>query len=245
MLRKMTIAPTITRRSDELTAYLNDIARYQPLTADEEIELAEAMRNGDAAAKDRFVKANLRFVVSVAKQYQGMGLDLLDLINEGNFGLLNAVEKFDETRGFKFISFAVFEIRAAITAALCGKSRLVRVPAKKVGEVENVSVSMDAPIGGNDDENKTYLDTFASDNRTDSGFDLEDAKVILNRLLSKLDDATAKGYDPKDRKIICAIFGIGCREYSEYEVSLMFNITKERVRQKKFEIIEKLRKYAV
>jgi RNA polymerase primary sigma factor len=243
MLRKMTIAPTITRRSDELTAYLNDIARYQPLTADEEIELAEAMRNGDAAAKDRFVKANLRFVVSVAKQYQGMGLDLLDLINEGNFGLLNAVEKFDETRGFKFISFAVFEIRAAITAALCDKSRLVRVPAKKVGEVENVSVSMDAPIGGNDDENKTYLDTFASDNRTDSGFDLEDAKVILNRLLSKLDDATAKGYDPKDRKIICAIFGIGCREYSEYEVSLMFNITKERVRQKKFEIIEKLRKY--
>jgi len=243
MLRKMTIAPTITRRSDELTAYLNDIARYQPLTADEEIELAEAMRNGDAAAKDRFVKANLRFVVSVAKQYQGMGLDLLDLINEGNFGLLNAVEKFDETRGFKFISFAVFEIRAAITAALCDKSRLVRVPAKKVGEVENVSVSMDAPIGGNDDENKTYLDTFASDNRTDSGFDLEDAKVILNRLLSKLDDTTAKGYDPKDRKIICAIFGIGCREYSEYEVSLMFNITKERVRQKKFEIIEKLRKY--
>jgi len=243
MLRKMTIAPTITRRSDELTAYLNDIARYQPLTADEEIELAEAMRNGDATAKDRFVKANLRFVVSVAKQYQGMGLDLLDLINEGNFGLLNAVEKFDETRGFKFISFAVFEIRAAITAALCDKSRLVRVPAKKVGEVENVSVSMDAPIGGNDDENKTYLDTFASDNRTDSGFDLEDAKVILNRLLSKLDDTTAKGYDPKDRKIICAIFGIGCREYSEYEVSLMFNITKERVRQKKFEIIEKLRKY--
>lgn len=243
MLRKMTIAPTITRRSDELTAYLNDIARYQPLTADEEIELAEAMRNGDAAAKDRFVKANLRFVVSVAKQYQGMGLDLLDLINEGNFGLLNAVEKFDETRGFKFISFAVFEIRAAITAALCDKSRLVRVPAKKVGEVENVSVSMDAPIGGNDDENKTYLDTFTSDNRTDSGFDLEDAKVILNRLLSKLDDTTAKGYDPKDRKIICAIFGIGCREYSEYEVSLMFNITKERVRQKKFEIIEKLRKY--
>ena len=243
MLRKMTIAPTITRRSDELTAYLNDIARYQPLTADEEIELAEAMRNGDAAAKDRFVKANLRFVVSVAKQYQGMGLDLLDLINESNFGLLNAVEKFDETRGFKFISFAVFEIRAAITAALCDKSRLVRVPAKKVGEVENVSVSMDAPIGGNDDENKTYLDTFASDNRTDSGFDLEDAKVILNRLLSKLDDTTAKGYDPKDRKIICAIFGIGCREYSEYEVSLMFNITKERVRQKKFEIIEKLRKY--
>lgn len=245
MLRKMTIAPTITRRSDELTAYLNDIARYQPLTADEEIELAEAMRNGDAAAKDRFVKANLRFVVSVAKQYQGMGLDLLDLINEGNFGLLNAVEKFDETRGFKFISFAVFEIRAAITAALCDKSRLVRVPAKKVGEVENVSVSMDAPIGGNDDENKTYLDTFASDNRMDSGFDLEDAKVILNRLLSKLDDTTAKGYDPKDRKIICAIFGIGCREYSEYEVSLMFNITKERVRQKKFEIIEKLRKYVV
>jgi len=243
MLRKMTIAPTITRRSDELTAYLNDIARYQPLTADEEIELAEAMRNGDAAAKDRFVKANLRFVVSVAKQYQGMGLDLLDLINEGNFGLLNAVEKFDETRGFKFISFAVFEIRAAITAALCDKSRLVRVPAKKVGEVENTSVSMDAPIGGNDDENKTYLDTFASDNRTDSGLDLEDAKVILGKLLSKLDDATAKGYDPKDRKIICAIFGIGCREYSEYEVSLMFNITKERVRQKKFEIIEKLRKY--
>ena len=236
MLQKMIIVPTITRRSDELTAYLNDIARYQPLTADEEIELAEAMRNGDAAAKDRFVKANLRFVVSVAKQYQGMGLDLLDLINEGNFGLLNAVDKFDETRGFKFISFAVFEIRAAITAALCDKSRLVRVPAKKVGEVENVSVSMDSPIGG-DDENKTYLDTFASDNRTDSGMDAEDNKTILNGLLSKL--------SAEEKKIICAIFGIGCREYSEYEVSLMFNLTKERIRQKKFEIIEKMRKVAV
>ena len=236
MLQKMIIVPTITRRSDELTAYLNDIARYEPLSADEEIELAEAMRNGDAAAKDRFVKANLRFVVSVAKQYQGMGLDLLDLINEGNFGLLNAVDKFDETRGFKFISFAVFEIRAAITAALCDKSRLVRVPAKKVGEVENVSVSMDSPIGG-DDENKTYLDTFASDNRTDSGMDAEDNKTILNGLLSKL--------SAEEKKIICAIFGIGCREYSEYEVSLMFNLTKERIRQKKFEIIEKMRKVAV
>lgn len=236
MLQKMIIVPTITRRSDELTAYLNDIAKYEPLSADEEIELAEAMRNGDSAAKDRFVKANLRFVVSVAKQYQGMGLDLLDLINEGNFGLLNAVDKFDETRGFKFISFAVFEIRAAITAALCDKSRLVRVPAKKVGEVENVSVSMDSPIGG-DDENKTYLDTFASDNRTDSGMDAEDNKTILNGLLSKL--------SAEEKKIICAIFGIGCREYSEYEVSLMFNLTKERIRQKKFEIIEKMRKVAV
>ena len=234
--RNIQITTTITsNRTDELESYFKEIAKYNLLSEKEEAALFAAMKDGDKKAKEKIINANLRFVVSIAKRYQNLGLDLLDLINEGNLGLINAVNTFDNTRGFKFISFAVAEIRKAICMALTENSRLVRLPSNMVGKAVSSSFSMDTPID-DDNENKTYLDTFASENRTDAGTDDMDNKAILSALLNKL--------SPKDKQIICAIFGVGCREHTEYEVSLMFHCTKERIRQKKFEILETLRQMA-
>ena len=136
-MRQLKIAKNITSRNSEaLDRYLTEIARSAMLTPDEEAALAQTIRNGGKEgerARDRLVSANLRFVVSVAKQYQHQGISLTDLINEGNMGLVKAAEKFDETRGFKFISYAVWWIRQSIMEALAVKSRIVRVPLNQVG----------------------------------------------------------------------------------------------------------------
>ena len=131
-MRQLKITKSITNRSSEaLDKYLVEIGRVPMITVDEEIELAQAIRNGGKEgerAKEKLVKANLRFVVSVAKQYQHQGLGLTDLIDEGNIGLVKAAEKFDETRGFKFISYAVWWIRQSILQAIAEQSRIVRLP---------------------------------------------------------------------------------------------------------------------
>ena len=137
MMRQLKITKNITSRNSEaLDRYLTEIAREPMLTPDEEASLAQTIHQGGPAgerARDRLVSANLRFVVSVAKQYQHQGISLTDLINEGNVGLVKAAEKFDETRGFKFISYAVWWIRQSIMEALAVKSRIVRVPLNQVG----------------------------------------------------------------------------------------------------------------
>ena len=137
MMRQLKITKNITSRNSEaLDRYLTEIAREPMLTPDEDATLAHAIHQGGPAgerARDRLVSANLRFVVSVAKQYQHQGISLTDLINEGNVGLVKAAEKFDETRGFKFISYAVWWIRQSIMEALAVKSRIVRVPLNQVG----------------------------------------------------------------------------------------------------------------
>lgn len=138
-MRQLKIQKSITNRSSEaLDKYLAEISRAPLLTIDQEIELAQAIRKGGRAgdrAKDRLVTSNLRFVVSVAKQYQHQGLSLTDLINEGNIGLIKAAEKFDETRGFKFISYAVWWIRQSILQAIAEQSRIVRLPLNQVGSL--------------------------------------------------------------------------------------------------------------
>ena len=139
-MRQLKIAPSITNRDTQsIDKYLQEIGRYELIGVDEEVELAQKIRKGDAAALDKLVKANLRFVVSVAKQYQNQGLNLGDLINEGNIGLIKAAEKFDETRGFKFISYAVWWIRQSILQALAEQSRIVRLPLNQVGSVNKIS----------------------------------------------------------------------------------------------------------
>jgi len=139
-MRQLKIAPSITNRDTQsIDKYLQEIGRYELIGVDEEVELAQRIRKGDAAALDKLVKANLRFVVSVAKQYQNQGLNLGDLINEGNIGLIKAAEKFDETRGFKFISYAVWWIRQSILQALAEQSRIVRLPLNQVGSVNKIS----------------------------------------------------------------------------------------------------------
>lgn len=223
-------------RNADVDSYLNDIRKYKPLSVEEEIECAIAIHNGDKRAETKLINANLSFVVSIAKRYQGMGLDILDLISEGNVGLIKAAREFDETQGFKFISFAVAYIRQEMLNALCDLSRTVRVPQHIWKEGFNTtSISMETKVHG-DDEDKTLLDTFASDSRTDIYDHLHDVNFKVNSLLSTLKQ--------RDREIICALFGIGQIEQHESTIATRYGLTEERVRQIKWEVIEKLRNVA-
>ena len=138
-MRQLKITKSITNRETaSLDKYLQDIGKEPLITADEEVELARKIRGGDQKALDKLCLANLRFVVSVAKQYQNQGLSLPDLINEGNVGLIKAAARFDETRGFKFISYAVWWIRQSILQALAEQSRIVRLPLNQVGSLNKI-----------------------------------------------------------------------------------------------------------
>src|ERR1700758_1115246 len=139
-MRQLKITKSITNReSQSLDKYLQEIGKVDLLTPDEEVELAKRIREGDQLALEKLTKANLRFVVSVAKQYQNQGLSLGDLINEGNLGLIKAAQRFDETRGFKFISYAVWWIRQSILQALAEQSRIVRLPLNRAGSLNKIS----------------------------------------------------------------------------------------------------------
>src|SRR5260221_9923186 len=139
-MRQLKITKSITNReSQSLEKYLQEIGREGLITAEDEVKLAAKIREGDQSALDKLTKANLRFVVSVAKQYQNQGLSLPDLINEGNLGLIKAAKRFDETRGFKFISYAVWWIRQSIMQELAEQSPIVRLPLNRVGSLNKIS----------------------------------------------------------------------------------------------------------
>src|SRR6188768_4363608 len=139
-MRQLKISKQITNReSQSLDKYLQEIGKVDLITSDEEVKLAQRIREGDQMALEKLTKANLRFVVSVAKQYQNNGLTLGDLINEGNVGLIKAAKRFDETKGFKFISYAVWWIRQTILVALAEQARVVRIPLNRVNDLNNLS----------------------------------------------------------------------------------------------------------
>lgn len=139
-MRQLKITKQVTNRETaSLDKYLQEIGKVDLITADEEVELAQRIKKGDRIALEKLTKANLRFVVSVAKQYQNQGLSLPDLINEGNLGLIKAAQRFDETRGFKFISYAVWWIRQSILQALAEQSRIVRLPLNKIGSINKIN----------------------------------------------------------------------------------------------------------
>lgn len=139
-MRQLKIVKQVTNRETaSLDKYLQEIGKVDLITAEEEVELARRIKKGDQVALEKLTKANLRFVVSVSKQYQNQGLSLPDLINEGNLGLIKAAQRFDETRGFKFISYAVWWIRQSILQALAEQSRIVRLPLNKIGSINKVN----------------------------------------------------------------------------------------------------------
>src|SRR5512136_200040 len=139
-MRQLKIVKQVTNReTPSLDKYLHEIGKVELISSEEEVELAQRIRNGDEKALDKLIKANLRFVVSVSKQYQNQGLSLPDLINEGNVGLIKAAQRFDETRGFKFISYAVWWIRQSILQALAEQARIVRLPLNKIGSLNKIN----------------------------------------------------------------------------------------------------------
>jgi RNA polymerase primary sigma factor len=278
-MRQLKIQKSITNRNSEaLDKYLVEIGRAPMISIDEEIELAQIIRKGGRAgerAKNRLVEANLRFVVSVAKKYQHQGLTLTDLIDEGNIGLIKAAERFDETRGFKFISYAVWWVRQSILQAIAEQSRIVRLPLNQVGSLNKVNqeinkfeqenlrkpsvqeisdrtgvdedkiaqsmmasghhVSIDAPFGSDDDDN-AMVDVMSSgdDSRTDKGVDHESMAQELRAVLDKV-------LKERERKILCACYGIGETEKGLEEIGDKMGLTRERVRQIREKSITKLR----
>ena len=247
MMRQLKITKNITSRNSEaLDRYLTEIAREPMLTPDEEATLAHTIHQGGPAgerARDRLVSANLRFVVSVAKQYQHQGISLTDLINEGNMGLVKAAEKFDETRGFKFISYAVWWIRQSIMEALAVKSRIVRVPLNQVGIAgkDGRSTSIDAPISEDDDNSLADMLSSDDDNaRSDSSLDRESMNLFISDLLKEV-------LNDREQRIITESFGIGRMEKSLEEIADEMGMTRERIRQVKEKALRKIRnsKYAV
>ena len=276
-MRQLKITNQITNRnSDSLEKYLYEIGKIDLLTAEEEVELAKRIKAGDQVALDRLTRANLRFVVSVAKQYQNQGLSLADLVNEGNLGLIKAAQRFDETKGFKFISYAVWWIRQSIMRAIVEQSRLVRLPLNKVGsfnryhrtcaqleqelgreatpdevctsmgisleELKEILknntryLSMDAPIGGEDEEG-TMLDLIKSGVDNEPDFELMDVSLRehIKEALSVISE--------REASIVSCYFGLnGETPFTLEEIGYKFDLTRERVRQIKERAIRRLRR---
>jgi RNA polymerase primary sigma factor len=181
-MRQLKITKQVTNRDlPSLDKYLQEIGREQLISPEDEVELARRIRKGDAEALEKMIKANLRFVVSVSKQYQNQGLTLSDLINEGNLGLIKAAQRFDETKGFKFISYAVWWIRQSILQALAEQSRLVRLPLNKIGSINKVNRTLSLM------EQKMGRTPSCNEIAREMGLDPEEIKRIIasnNRHLS-------------------------------------------------------------
>ncbi|MBP3767812.1 MAG: RNA polymerase sigma factor RpoD/SigA [Prevotella sp.] len=191
-MRQLKITKSITNReSASLDKYLQEIGKEELLSIDEEVELAQRIRKGDRKALERLTKANLRFVVSVAKQYQNQGLSLSDLINEGNVGLIKAAEKFDETRGFKFISYAVWWIRQSILQAIAEQSRIVRLPLNQVGSVNKITRALNQF----EQENERRPNTREIAERTDIPEEKIDEALMVNGRHISVDAPFVDGED--------------------------------------------------
>ncbi|MDO4992571.1 MAG: sigma-70 family RNA polymerase sigma factor [Prevotellaceae bacterium] len=272
-MRQLKIQKSITNRSSEaLDKYLVEIGRAPLISIDEEIELAQMIKKGGPdgeRAKDKLVTANLRFVVSVAKQYQHQGLTLTDLIDEGNIGLIKAAQKFDETRGFKFISYAVWWIRQSILQAIAEQSRIVRLPLNQVGSLNKINHEInkfeqehqrrpsvqELAAATNIEEDKIGQSLGADGHHVsiDAPFTDGEENCMLDVMASGDDSRTDRHVDHesmamelkvlKDREItiIRECFGIGCHEKGLEEIGDQLGLTRERVRQIREKSITKLR----
>ena len=233
-MRQLKITKSITNReSASLDKYLQEIGREDLITVEEEVELAQRIRKGDRVALEKLTRANLRFVVSVAKQYQNQGLSLPDLINEGNLGLIKAAEKFDETRGFKFISYAVWWISQSILQELADE---LEIPVDKISDTLKVSgrhISVDAPFV--EGEDNSLLDVLVNDDSP-----MADRSLVNESLAREIDRALST-LTEREKDIIQMFFGINTQEMTLEEIGDKFGLTRERVRQIKEKAIRRLR----
>ena len=217
-MRQLKITKQVTNRETaSLDKYLQEIGKVDLITAEEEVELAQRIREGDQIALEKLTKANLRFVVSVAKQYQNQGLSLPDLINEGNLGLIKAAQRFDETRGFKFISYAVWWIRQSILQALAEQSRIVRLPLNKIGSINKInkayaSIEQEEERAPSASEIATFLDMSESDvkeSQWNSGRHVSMDAPLVEGEDSNLYDVLRSGESPNpDRQLLNASLSI-------------------------------------
>jgi RNA polymerase primary sigma factor len=273
-MRQLKITKQVTNRdTPSLDKYLQEIGRVDLISPEEEVVLAKRIRAGETEALRKLVKANLRFVVSVAKQYQNQGISLPDLINEGNLGLMKAAQRFDETRGFKFISYAVWWIRQAILQALAEQSRIVRLPVNKIGSINRINrafakleqnyerepssqeiaellemvpedvkdalktngrtVSMDAPISGEEDNNMYDVLQSSETPSPDRNLINESLAYEIERALNTLSS--------RESKVLKLYFGLGLKHpYTLEEIGEELNLTRERVRQIKEKAIKRI-----
>jgi RNA polymerase primary sigma factor len=273
-MRQLKITKQVTNRdTPSLDKYLQEIGRVELISPEEEVILARRIKSGDTEALKKLVNANLRFVVSVAKQYQNQGITLPDLINEGNLGLMKAAQRFDETRGFKFISYAVWWIRQAILQALAEQARIVRLPVNKIGSINRINrafarleqefereptsveiadnlemipedvkealktngrtVSMDAPISAEEDNNMYDLLQSTDTPSPDKNLIKESLAYEIERALSTLSN--------RESKVLKLYFGLGMKHpYTLEEIGEELSLTRERVRQIKEKAIKRI-----
>jgi RNA polymerase primary sigma factor len=273
-MRQLKITKQVTNRdTPSLDKYLQEIGRVDLISPEEEVILARRIKAGEIEALKKLVKANLRFVVSVAKQYQNQGMSLPDLINEGNLGLMKAAQRFDETRGFKFISYAVWWIRQAILQALAEQARIVRLPVNKIGSINRINrafarleqefereptsqeiadilemipedvkealktngrtVSMDAPISAEEDNNMYDLIQSPDTPSPDKNLINESLAYEIERALSTL--------SLRESKVLKLYFGLGMKHpYTLEEIGEELGLTRERVRQIKEKAIKRI-----
>src|SRR5487761_1934807 len=233
-MRQLKIATQITNRdSQAVEKYLQEISKIGMITPEEETILAQKIKMGDQRALERLTTANLRFVVSVAKQYQHQGLSLSDLINEGNLGLIKAAQRFDETKGFKFISYAVWWIRQSILQALAEQGRLVRLPQNKIGTYNKA--------------NKAYMAFEQEHEREPSTEELSDILEMsvteINNIFQSNTRHTSLDAPVHEAEIVNAYFGLdGENGVTIEQIGQKYDLTKERIRQIKERAIKRLQK---
>lgn len=254
--------------TDETTSkYFKDIRKLKLITQEEEIELAKKIKKGDVSAIDKLVVANLKFVVTIAKEYQGKGLPLSDLINEGNFGLIKAASKFDYTKGFRFISYAVWWIKQSIIQSLNENARIVRLPANVINKLSYLSKEINKFEGENErkpiygelvDKNNEILEMIPNivsmslneviNEDGDEFIDMLESeevedRVILDTKIKKGVESVLSNLDERERTIIESYFGINtdCEPMTLEAIGEKYSLTKERIRQIKERAIRKLR----
>ncbi len=242
------------RETASLDKYLQEIGKVELISAEEEVELAQRIKQGDKIALEKLTKANLRFVVSVAKQYQNQGLSLPDLINEGNLGLIKAAQRFDETRGFKFISYAVWWIRQSILQALAEQSRIVRLPLNKIGSINKINktyakLEQEFEREPNAEEIAEVLEITEAEvkeSMKNAGRHISmDAPLVQdedNTMLRKEIDRAISTLTQREQDVVRLYFGLnGSHPMTLEEIGEKFDLTRERVRQIKEKAIRRLK----